>query len=321
MSTDKEKYIAFAGNRDDLRIYNKPFWLDAVCGSENWDAIVVEENSELMAALPYCRNSDRRGISGILQPQLTQCFDLWTKPIQGCKHEKYLAHQFRWLGEIAEGLLSKGADYIDINLSSGLDNWEPFYWAGFSQQTRYSFVIDKSMNMEQVWDGMDETQKRVIRKASENVTVEELWDIDLLYRYMNYAFTERGMANPVSPELVKRLCDYARDNHSVRMMVARDKEDICCAGLYVFDSRCVYELIVGTDPAKKKMNGKAVMTYEMIRFACESGRSFDFEGSMIRSVAEHNRRFGAVMVPYHEVWKVNTQNPLKRAAVEKKYGR
>jgi hypothetical protein len=84
----------------------------------------------------------------------------------------------------------------------------------------------------------------------------------------------------------------------------------------VFDNNYVYEILLGTDPIKKNRNYKSFLTFEMIRFACESGRGFDFEGSMIPSIAEHNRRFGAELVPYYQIWKNNARNPFKWLALE-----
>ena len=61
----------------------------------------------------------------------------------------------------------------------------------------------------------------------------------------------------------------------------------------------------------------SVTTYEMIKFACETGKGFDFEGSMIPSIAEHNRRFGAEPVQYYRLWKIQTKNLLKKAVLDR----
>ncbi len=318
---DRDKYISFANTRDDLRIYNKPFWLDAVCGPENWDAVVIEENGEIVAALPFSRGADHGEISTVLQPQLTQCLDLWTKPLTGVRHEKHLHQQFLLIEKIAKRLLDENADCYILNLSPELDNWEPFYWAGFSQQTRYSFVIDGGRSEDDLWSGMNSSMRSQIRKAFGKVVIEDLSDIDTMYKYLGFAFSGKGMANPVPKDLVERLFIALKDNNALKMLAAKANGEICAAGLYAFDSSFVYELLLGTDPSKKHLNGKSLMTYEMIRFALESGRGFDFEGSMIRSIAEHNRRFGASMVPYHEIWKVNTGNPFKRRAIKKLFGK
>ena len=312
MGTEKEKYIRFAKTCQELRIYNQPFWLDAVCGSGNWDAVIFEEHGEIMAALPYHTGRLPHGISCIYQPQLTQCFDLWIKEDGNQKREKRRHNQFRLTGEIAKRLLEKGADYYDFNLSSGLHNWEAFHWAGFREETRYSFIIEPG-GVKTAWTQLNTGMRNEIRKASETVRIEELTDTDILCDLVNRTFERQGIAYSVSKDLVKRLYGACQKNNAAKLLAAWTGDRLCCAGLYVFDSRYVYELLVGSDPDLRSLNYKSCMTWQMICYAMETGRGFDFEGSMVRSVAEHNRRFGAEPVPFYHLWKIHSENPLKRA--------
>ncbi len=316
MGTEKEKYIRFANACQELRIYNKPFWLDAVCGAENWDAVVLEENGEIAAALPYHTGRLSGGISCIWQPQLTQCFDLWIKAEPDQKREKRLHDQFRLTGQIAERLLAKGADYYDFNLSPDLHNWEAFHWAGFREDARYSFVIEPE-SPEETWQQLSAAMRSEIRKASGSVRIEELTDISVLCDLVNRTFERQEIAFSVSKDLVDRLYSACQKNDAAKLLAARNGDQICCAGLYVYDSRYVYELLAGSDPDRRTLNGKSCMTWQMISFAMGTGRGFDFEGSMVRSVAEHNRRFGAEPVPYYHLWKIHTKNPLKRRSLIK----
>ena len=317
MLGDKEKYVRFISTRDDMRIYNMPFWLDAVCGKNNWDAVVIEENGEVVAALPYHRKK-RFCINGVLQPQLTQCFDIWIKPLKGLKTERALHYRFKWIGEIAKRLSDLGADFYDMELSGSLRNGEPFAWKGFRQEVRYSFIIPPGQRSEDVLSQMDRACRAMIRKASGTVRLEELRSPEQLYKIISASFERRGMKNP-NPEVVyKRLYKACRAHGACKMAAVKDAQgDICCAGLYVFDKNYVYELLVGTVPGKRSENLKAFMTYEMIKFACETGRGFDFEGSMIPSIAEHNRRFGAEPVQYYRLWKIQTKNLLKKAVLDR----
>ncbi len=331
MSKEKETYIAFANAREDLRIYNKPFWLDAVCGPDCWDAVVVEDHDGIAAAVPYHKTKDRHGIPCLLQPQLTQCFDIWTRPLSGIRQEKALSCRFSWIGEIAKRMLDTRAEYYQLMFSSGLDNWEPFCWEGFHQQTRYTFVIGADQTGQDVWAGLNSTMKRRLRHVPENVRIEELHDPQLLYRLQSNALSRRGIAIPFSEELVERVYRAGRDHSCAKMLAVKENGEIRNAGLYVFDRNYVYELLLGASPETRPVRGaapgrgsakgavsyKSLMTYEMIRFAGETGRGFDFEGSMVRSIAEHNRRFGAVMVPYHQIWKINTNRPLRRRYLER----
>ena len=39
--TSKEKYIIFAESEANLPIFSKPWWLDSVCGIDDWDVAIV----------------------------------------------------------------------------------------------------------------------------------------------------------------------------------------------------------------------------------------------------------------------------------------
>ncbi|MGJ0302835.1 hypothetical protein NG774_05830 [Aliarcobacter cryaerophilus] len=47
--------------------------------------------------------------------------------------------------------------------------------------------------------------------------------------------------------------------------------------------------------------------FESIKYALESGRRFDFEGSMIESIEKYFRSFGAIQKPYFHITKTNSK--------------
>ena len=317
METSKEKYIAFANSNEDICIYNRPFWLDAVCGEDNWDAVVVEKDGEIVAAVPYHMRK-KMGVRCVLEPQLTQCLEIWIKPVENMKQEQFLHYQFSTIGEVVRKLLEVKADFYYQMVSPKLDNWMPFCWEGFHQETRYTFIIEKGKSTEDILTCMSSAMRREIRQASESGLIEELSDIDIFYEYQTFAYSRRGMKNPVSKSLTERLYDICKASNACKILAVKENGKICCVGFYVYDRVTVYELLSGTDPDERNKNYKALMTYEMIKYAMETSRNFDFEGSMVQSIAENNRRFGAKMVPYYKIWKTNTKNVFKRLALKYK---
>jgi len=39
--TDKELYREFCQVEDNIPIFSKDWWMDAVCGEDNWDVILI----------------------------------------------------------------------------------------------------------------------------------------------------------------------------------------------------------------------------------------------------------------------------------------
>ena len=59
----------------------------------------------------------------------------------------------------------------------------------------------------------------------------------------------------------------------------------------------------GINPKYKDLGGMDIVQFESIKFALESGRKFDFEGSMIESIEKYFRSFGAIQKPYFQITK------------------
>jgi hypothetical protein len=40
---NKQKYRKFCKKEKNIPVFSKDWWLDAVCGEENWDVAIVEK--------------------------------------------------------------------------------------------------------------------------------------------------------------------------------------------------------------------------------------------------------------------------------------
>ena len=51
--TAKEKYIQYCQINKDISLFQQAWWLDAVCGSKNWDAVLNESSGNIIGAWAY----------------------------------------------------------------------------------------------------------------------------------------------------------------------------------------------------------------------------------------------------------------------------
>ena len=75
-----------------------------------------------------------------------------------------------------------------------------------------------------------------------------------------------------------------------------------------WDDKYAYYLLPAYNPATKNNGGVAWLTTQALKIAKEKGLSFDFEGSMIPSIASSYRQFGGQAVTYYSIEKF--YNPL-----------
>lgn len=310
--TNKEKWIALCQNHGhEVNLFDQPFWLDAVCGGrDNWDVFLVEENDVIEAALPYYVKN-QRCLRYITMPQLTAYNGIWLRPVEIEKTEKRISREYKLYKLLIEQIDASGVGFYHQCFPPEVLNWQPFYWRGFKQKTLYTFRIDCRNGLEQIEKGYSRSTRTNLKKARKAGTLCEFDDVAQFYRINCMSFARQNESNPVPLKLVERVYKACKEHNAVKMLCARDEEgNVCDVAFFVFDATTVYALMSGSVPDKRHLNLHTMLTHAGIEFACETGRTFDFEGSMVPGIADNLMRFGAEMHAFHSIKKVLTKVPV-----------
>lgn len=308
----KSRYIALSESEPSIPLFSRPWWLDAMAGEDGWDVVVVEKGGELHASLPFVRKR-LYGFTVVGQPILTQHLGPWIKPMSG-KYATELARQKDLYSELIAGL-PRFDRYLQ-NWAPARDNWLPFYWQGFKQTTRYTYVLPDLSDESALWDGLQQNIRREIRKAAERFAIQVRTDLNIadFYALNRQVFERQGMPAPYSLEHLKRLDDACVRRECRRIFVAQDSEGRRHAAVYlVWDENSAYYLMGGGDPKLRSSGATSLCMWEAIRFAATVTKRFDFEGSMLEPVERFFRGFGAIQVPYFSISK--TPSRLLSAAL------
>ena len=302
--TDKERYREFCEKEKNIPIFSKDWWLDCVCREDNWDVVLVKKGGQIVGSMPYVI-SKRLIFDVITMPSLTQTMGPYIKYPKGQKHYKKLS----WEKEVFNELLSNlpDFDYFSQNFYRTITNWLPFYWAGYSQSTGYTYVVENT-SLEELERNFETDIRRRRRKACESgMYVLQSDDIETFYDLNTKTFARQGKNIPYGYEFVKQLFFTCKDYNAVKMFFAFYEDKAIAANFLVYDKNTVYYLMGGIDPKYKDLGGMDIVQYESIKFALEDGRTFDFEGSMIESIEKYFRSFGAVQKPYFHITKTNSK--------------
>jgi len=68
------------------------------------------------------------------------------------------------------------------------------------------------------------------------------------------------------------------------------------------DTSYAYYLLGGADPRLRSSGAQSLLFWEAIKLASRKNLKFDFEGSMIEPIERVFRAFGAVQVPYLQIY-------------------
>jgi lipid II:glycine glycyltransferase (peptidoglycan interpeptide bridge formation enzyme) len=181
-------------------------------------------------------------------------------------------------------------------------NWLPFYWAGFSSTTRYSYIIDPIENVDAVWGGFTDKTRNAVRRASRELTVDADRPAHEFLPLLTRTFDRKEMAVPVDLSVTARLIDACRSRNAGSLLFASDSTGRTHAGLFLaWDSDTAYYLLGATDPEHRTTGAMSLLVWEAIQVASRVSRRFDFEGSMLEPVERFVRGFGGRQVPYFDV--------------------
>lgn len=264
--------------------------------------MIIEEKGRIIAALPYVIHR-KWGFTISDLPPLVKALGPWLAP-----EKNKISAQHKYYEKLIQGL-PKLAGFSQA-FHPGVTNWLPFYWHGFQQTTRYTYILDLA-DLDRVYQGFNRNVRRNLKKAEVRLKVRHDLGLEVLYRLMKQSFERQGKTLPISLDLLIRH-DHALSSHEARQFFfAVDEQNrVHSAAYLVWDSKRAYYHLSGDDPALRVSGSSILLTWEAIRYAKEVLQLpvFDFEGSMLPSVEPIRRQFGARQEPYFVVWK--NFNPL-----------
>lgn len=304
MTSDKKAYRELTDSRKDIPLFSHPWWLDVVCGADNWDVVLYEKGGQIVGALPYYIKN-KYGLPIITMPKLTQTMGPWIRYSSGQKEATRLSHE----KEVFTALIDElpDIDYFVQSFHHSIQNWLPFYWMGFSQTTRYTYVLNDLDDLDQVWDSFDSRIRRMIRKAKKNeIQVDTTDNLEVLLELNQMTFERQGEPVPYSHDLVRRIDGACRSRDARSIYVARDGEGRPHSALFcVHGLNTTYYLLSGADPELRNSGANGLATWRSIQKASRRGNRYDFEGSMTESIERYFRDFGGSQTPYFQIRKMS----------------
>lgn len=299
--SNKLKYEEFCVKGKSIPIFSQAWWLDATCGND-WDVSLVEKDNEIVAAMPYAIKK-RFGFTLLSQPALTQNLGPWIK-ISTASYSKALSQEKDIMQNLIEQLPKH--QYFQQNWHYSRTNWLPFYWKGFEQTTRYTYVIDDLSDLDKVWDGFESKVRGDIRKAqNKRLSIRTDLSIDDFIKLNQMTFSRQDRSVPYSGVFIRKLVAKASERQQCQWFIAQDQKGQNHAGvLVIWDVYSAYYLMGGGNPELRNSGATSLCMWEAIQFASTVTQKFDFEGSMIESIERFFRGFGAIQKPYIRVSKV-----------------
>jgi hypothetical protein len=300
--TNKEKYREFCKTEKNIPIFSKDWWLDAVCPEKSfWDVILVEKGGQIVASMPYIIRR-RHSFKKIEMPKLTQNLGPYIKYPANQKYDTKLSYEKEIMTEIIEKI--PDVAFFNQNFNYSVTNWMPFFWNGFKQTTRYTFVIDNLKNINQVWNNFSSNTRKQIKKAEKQVKVFTSDDLSLFYKINKMSFERQNIVIPYTYSFIEKLDNNLKQRNCRKIFFAKDSQDNIHAAIYILcDENSAIYLMGGGNPELRNSGATSLLMWEAMKYASNITNKFDFEGSMIPHVEPFVRGFGGVPKPYFTITK------------------
>ena len=220
--------------------------------------------------------------------------------------EKKLSYEKKIISQIIEQLPK--TDSFQQNFHYSFTNWLPFYWRGYEQTTRYTYVIEDLSDLNNVFNSFSYSKKKNIKKAEKILEIK--FNLSAKFFFDNHKMTLSKQKKNISYgyELFENIYENGYKNKSAITIYAEDSNGNIHGALFViWDENSAYSLISTIDPDYRNSGSGSLLVREIIKFLSTRTRKFDFEGSMIENVENSFRQFGAIQKPYFQIKKINSK--------------
>lgn len=303
--TDKKKYRDFCKTAKYISLFQQDWWLDAVCGVENWNAIIHQSNGNIVGAWAYPIKK-KYNLQLIAMPMLTPGMGPVINYFEGQKPATQLSHEQQVLDELITGLPK--FDLFDLYFLPNYKNHLSFYWKDFTQSTRYTYIIRDLSSLDKVFEDFNSSIRTQIRKAEKEITITESDDIELFYKINALSFKRQNKKVPYSFAYVKQIEDACKKNNCRKILLAKDADNNIHAAVYItWDAQSAYYLMGGADENFKNSGAYSLLLWQAIKLSAGLTKQFNFCGSMLPTVERFFRSFGGEQTPYLHLKKVNSK--------------
>jgi len=286
-----------------IPLFMQAWWMDAACGADNWDVLLFERNGLVQGVLTYLLVK-KFVFRCVLQPQLTQYNGVWINYPEKLELEERLTLEKVIMTDLIEQIEKKRIHYFNQNFHYSITNWQPFFWKGFSQTTRYTYLIEDISNPDNVYTNFSYAKQKHIKKSEGKLLIDFNLNEDEFYAFHVKCLKQKGENILYSKALFSALYSASLQRNKGMVISARDERGNIHAALFVVWNReSAYNLISAIDIDNKSSGASTLVVWEAIKFLSDKTNIFDFEGSMIEGVAQSFQQFGTIQQSYFNISK------------------
>lgn len=309
--TVKDKYNQFI-QKVYVPIYSQPWWLDAICSPGGWNVWLYESGNEVWAAMPYYYE-DRGKYRYITKAPLTQNNGIIFRYPQGISAIGKCSHEEKIIDAANLFVESLKLDVYEQQYHYSFTNYLPFFWNHYNAIPRYTYVIRNDISLEDAWQRVSSKQRSIIKKGRRNGQYSESITKEQFFEEHKKIFEKQGLNCPFSYDLWNRLYENVKERNQGKIACYKNEDNrIISLIFWVWDDRSVYQLLGGGVPQYQNLDTYDSLIWDGVIMAKKMGKSYDFEGSMIKRISKSFREYGGEPKQYFRIRKVYNEDIARK---------
>lgn len=277
----RQKWHEICENHPEMPIYKKDWFWDATTDSSDDWKVIVYENKNVSAALPFLYRRVH-GIWRIETPWQVARSGLWLDIPKDVSIEK----KIHTLNEVVEYIIERlpKYDYFNINFDTDFDNWSSFYWKGFTSSVNYTYTISQHTSDEVKTTFSKRRRQRInsgekkFRIQNNKLSTDDIWD------FYQTAYSKWNREISFTKKQFSKLMDALSVHNAMEIRSAYEGNRIVAVEVALRDESTLYHQFCVNLP--EYPDAQSLLAYNAICKAMDDGMRFDFEGSMIKGPAQ-----------------------------------
>jgi hypothetical protein len=280
-------------------------WAYASLIEPDWEAVIVSDRNGWRGVMPVCVKQ-KMGLRYAVQPVFSQYWGIFLAPLpEATPYERLSARK-----KVVDAVLSAlpEVSIFSYRMAPEFDYPLPFHWKGYSIETRFTYQLGLFHEPQVLFRRFQPRLRQQLNACKrKGLMITETTDPTQLIGLVAKS-TAAGRApageDAVFSGILEKLCSLLIETGAGKILMTADGTGaVLAAGLFGRYREKTLYLAGAFDPAAADLHPMEFLMWNAISQACENSRIFDFEGSMMEGIERFFRKFGAVPVPYYNIYR------------------
>jgi hypothetical protein len=255
-------------------IFHEDWWLNALAPGR-WREVTCLRGGRVAG---YLRFVERRkgGLSTCEMPHITRFLGPVVM-LQPGKTQARTRTTYAIITELLEQIASY--DHVEMTVDTDFADFAPFLIAGYEVKVHPTFLLDCRRKPEDLWAGLRDKTKNVVRRARERLTVHEIEDVNLFTSFYKENLDEAEPYFDLSLVAPAHAAALARQQGKI--VAAVDANGVAHAKVFfVWDDKYLHYFLSTRDRNLAHPGAVSLLLWEGIELAHSRGLWFDFDGGL-----------------------------------------